>query len=127
MSANPAFEDPPIVSLAPAVPVGVGAIEAPDPQISRLQGQLATERSAGTALIGAIMELERRLVAERARAERLVPELAAAGAALDAARTEIEQRRHESGALWGQISLLNGAVSDAYNRPLLKRLFGRRA
>lgn len=125
MSANPVFNEPAVVSLAPAIPADLQSIDYPDPEIGRLRSQLTTERSAGKALIGAITELEGRLATERSNVEQLGAQLIEAEAVASKARAEADTRRDDNTALWGEINLLNGALSDAYARPLWKRLLGR--
>ncbi|CAN5543348.1 hypothetical protein BH20ACT19_BH20ACT19_09990 [soil metagenome] len=112
--------------------------EAPAGELLELRRKLDTERSAGKAVLASVLELDRRLQAEREsvleldcrlQAERESAEsLQAAADELDSAleeeRREQQTQRVEVQRLWGEIRVLEAELREA-ERPLWRKLLRR--
>lgn len=99
--------------------------EAFHDEIGELQRRLATERSAGRALLAAVIELESRLATERSTSQALLSAVRDLDAGLEAERSELRSQREANGRLWSQVTALNGELVLA-SRAWWRKL-GRRA
>jgi hypothetical protein len=121
MSANPVH----LSAVVDAMPAEAGPIPTivepsvePDLDRETLSRLLHTERSASSALLAALRELERRLVAERADAQDLRTKVASERAASTF-------QLNQNAQLWGEVETLKAELEHAQQKPFWQRLLAR--
>ena len=121
--ARPSGPPAPVADLGLAR--GEWQSEASHDEIGELQRRLGTERSAGRALLAAVIELESRLRTERATSQALLSTVRDLDVELEIERSELRSQREANGQLWSQVTELSGELVLA-SRPWWRKV-GRRA
>ena len=98
--------------------------EPPSEEVEDLRTHLATERSAGAAMLSAVLELERRLDTERVAARGLLATVHDLEVTLETDRAELHRQRLENQRQWDDIHSLGCQLRQA-ERPLWRRLLQR--
>ena len=116
MSAQPVHA--PISYLQP-----VGADDFVDS--GHLQRELATERSANKALLGALGDLEKRLAAERSRAAKMEGANTVLAARFAEAEELASSERDQVKRLWLELSDTRQVLANEYSKPLWRKALSR--
>lgn len=98
--------------------------ETPERQIAQLRSELATERSAGKAMLVTVLELERRADTERRTGQALLATVRGLEGVAAAERRNLREQRLVNERLWGDINGLDIALREA-ERPLWRKLLRR--
>ena len=93
-------------------------------ELGRLRSDLETERSAGTAMLVTVLELEKRLAGERSTGQALLASVRGLEAELSEERRAGREQRLENQRMWGDIQELEIAVRAA-ETPLWRKLLRR--
>ena len=125
MSAHPLRH----ADTSPAEPPGVAYLESsganrPTGHIEELRREIATERSAGKAVLVTVLEMEGRLEAEREKGKALLATVRDLSREVEQERRAVAQQRLENQRLWGDIQDLELAVRAA-ERPRWRKLLRR--
>lgn len=98
--------------------------ESPAAQIEDLTRRLDTERSAGKAMMVAMLDLEGRLDIERGAGQALLATVRDLDGSLDEERKNLRQQRLANTRLWSDLHGLEAELRRA-ERPLWKKLLRR--